>query len=154
MSTFGEFTSLLQLGFGIGIGLSLFRAPVDLRAAKIARILDMEMTALRGVATAFGQQKRRKLMSLKLRFLDAQKELERQQFPFLIFTLLGALINLLLLIKASVSAQQQVTPSIEWLLIFISVIYFVFIVIILDCIARRKLTPLMNDLSDLRSLVS
>ena len=72
MVTYGEFSSLLQLGVGIGIGLSIFKAPIDLRTNRIGRVLDAEILALRGGASDFTKQKRRELMMLRSRFLQVR----------------------------------------------------------------------------------
>ena len=69
MPTYGDFSSLLQLGVGTGIGLSLFRAPVDIRTANLERVLNGEILALRNAANDFARLKRRELMSLRLQFI-------------------------------------------------------------------------------------
>ena len=87
MATYGDFSSLLQLGVGVGIGLSLFRAPVDLRVAKLMRILGGEITALRGSETQFGIRKRRDMQDLEFGFTTVRLSLERRQLPFMICAL-------------------------------------------------------------------
>jgi hypothetical protein len=77
MATMGEFSSLLQLGFGIGIGLSYFRAPVELRSASLGKAVDDEITVIAGVNTAKAQEKRGELSSLKLAFNDEMERLEK-----------------------------------------------------------------------------
>jgi hypothetical protein len=151
MATLGEFSSLLQLGFGIGIGLSLFRAPVDLRTAKLAREIDGDLAAIRGVASEVARTKRRGLMTLKLRFANTRRELDSKQIPFMIAALLGALANLAGLIAASSDAQRTLSSGQQAGLIFLSSGYFLLLALCLEVLARWYLTALFEELKRVRS---
>lgn len=150
MCMYGDFTSLLQLGVGIGIGLSLFRAPVDFRTARITKSLDNELSVLRGTASTFANRKRRELLDLKFEFAEAQRSLESAIVPAMYFALFGALLNLSALVGASLHAK---TPLIGWNvieLLFISVAYYFLILAFLEGTARNILSRLQNRLQSIQ----
>jgi hypothetical protein len=150
MAIYGDFSSLLQLGVGLGIALSLFRAPVDLRTARIARALDGDILALRGVPTEFARTKRIDLMNLRLHFQETCEGIEKSQLPFMIAALVAALINLGFLIKASFDAGGSVGPHIEYVMTFFSVAIYFLIGLGLEVLARYQLGPILQKLNELR----
>jgi hypothetical protein len=150
MTTYGQFSSLSQLGIAVGIALSLFRAPVDLRTSRIERSLNAEILALRGVHTEFGRTKWRDFMTLRLNFYATRERLENLQLPFMIFALISAAINLLFLIKESFDAELQISGGMECVLLFFAVVIYFFIWAGLEFLARRQLGPIWRQLCDLR----
>lgn len=108
MASYGDFSSLLQLGVGVGIGLSLFRAPVDLRVAQLDRTISGELSALKGSTEAFGRTKRRDLSDLRFRFTLSRTELQRSQIPYMVAAVISAVANLVCLIIATVDKDKQV----------------------------------------------
>jgi hypothetical protein len=151
MASYGEFSSLLQLGVGIGIGLSIFKAPIDLRTNRIGRALDAEILALRGGASDFTKQKRRELMMLRLHFLQVRESLERLQRPFMVTAVAGAILNLLFLIKASLDASAQVSRCMIWVLLFTSIGLYLLVGCGLEILARYKLSTTIRDLKKIRA---
>jgi hypothetical protein len=151
MAFYAEFSSLLQLGVGIGIGLSIFRAPVDVRVSGIGRRLNNEISALKGVNTDFAKKKRRDLMDLKLRFISICSKLDKVLIPFLIATVLGAGINLAGLIKVTLDGQSVASPFWCWLFLTSSVGYFLSIAFALEIVARVMLSTIRNDLQAIQS---
>src|SRR5687767_12270602 len=109
MVTYGDFSSLLQLGVGLGIGLSVFRAPVDLRVSRITRIIDAEIAALSGTQTDVGRRKRIAFMDLRLSFATKSRGLENLQVPFMFTAVAAAALNLCGLIYATLSADSEVS---------------------------------------------
>lgn len=150
MASFGDFSSLLQLGVGTGIGLSLFRAPVDLRVNSISRTVENELIALEGATTPFAITKRRDVSDLKLRFLTIRDRLNQTMIPFMIAAVMGALINLIALIDATFNADVQLSSAEDIWMVFISVGWFVIELSILEIIARVRLGDLQTDLDILR----
>lgn len=150
MASFGDFSSLLQLGVGTGIGLSLFRAPVDLRVNSISRTVENELIALEGATTPFAITKRRDVSDLKLRFLTIRDRLNQTMIPFMIAAVMGALINLIALIDATFNADVQLSSAADIWMVFISVGWFVIELSILEIIARVRLGDLQTDLDILR----
>jgi len=150
MASFGDFSSLLQLGVGTGVGLSLFRAPVDLRVARISRTIEAELVALRGVTMPFAQRKRRDMLDLKLRFVTVREALDRSLMPFMIAAVIGAFLNLLALIAATMDTGRALTPCQADALIFLSVGWFLMVVVALEVLARLKLQSINRDLRTLR----
>ena len=146
MPTYGDFSSLLQLGVGTGIGLSLFRAPVDIRTANLERVLNGEILALRNAANDFARLKRRELMSLRLQFIGTKERVEALQQPFMWLAVAGALANLLLLIRVSLNASAAPSDQMQWLLVFASTVYFALVMAGLEVLARIHLRPLSRRL--------
>jgi hypothetical protein len=151
MATLGEFSSLLQLGFGIGIGLSYFRAPVELRSASLRQAIEDEITIVRGVSSAKAQQKLGDLSSLKLAFNEEIDKLEGWQLPFMIAALAGGAGNWIALVFASVSAQCVLTATGEFGLIFLSVGYYILLAIALEFIAQWRFRSVRLRLVQIRS---
>lgn len=150
MTSFGDFSSLLQLGVGTGIGLSLFRAPVDLRVARITRSIETELVALSGVPTPFAQGKKRDMLDLKLRFAAETDALDGRMLPFMIAAVIGALLNLAVLVAATLDADRVLRPDqVEWLL-FITVGWFLLEILALEAIARSNLRDAQRDLQAIR----
>jgi hypothetical protein len=151
MATMGEFSSLLQLGFGIGIGLSYFRAPVELRSASLGKAVDDEITVIAGVNTAKAQEKRGELSSLKLAFNDEMERLEKWQLPFMIAAITGAAGNWIALIYASLYATDSVTTAGEIGLIILSVIYYLALGLVLEIMAQWRFRDVRLRLAQIRS---
>lgn len=149
MATFGEFASLLQLGVGFGIGVSLFRAPIEIRARRLSASLQRETDILVGVQTIFARQKRNQLMDLRLQFEQSRSELERHQLPFSVFAVYGAVFNLSCLVYASINPNRVADNIDQTIMIFFSVFYFLIIGGIVEIIARRKLGVLMEQFEDI-----
>ena len=151
MTSFGDFSSLLQLGVGTGIGLSLFRAPVDLRVARIARTIEAELVALRGAVPPFARSKRRALHDLNLTFRVVRQRLERQLKPFMVAAVIGALVNLWALVEATVRSNRPISPREADALIFLSVGWFVLEIVALEVLARIMLRATTRELASLRA---
>jgi hypothetical protein len=151
VATLGEFSSLLQLGFGIGIGLSYFRAPVELRASTLRQAIDGELLIVRGVATPKAQQKSADLASLKLAFSDVREQLEKLQLPFMIAAIAGAITNWVFLILASLYASRALVRWEKLGLLFISVGYFVLLLVALELIAQYRFRTVRLRLAAIRS---
>jgi hypothetical protein len=151
MATMGEFNSLLQLGVGIGIGLSVFRAPMDIKATYLENALADEASVLNGVNTPQGLTKRGEISTLRLRFNDARVLMEKWQKPFLYATLLGAAANCFALIFASLCANYVLREREELLLIFLSVFYYVVIWITLALIAHWHFASIQKRLREIRA---
>jgi hypothetical protein len=148
MATYSDFSSLLQLGVGIGIGLSLFRAPVDIRTARLEKVLNSEIIALRGggAAAVFRHKKWRALQALRLQYLGVRQDLERYQFPFMVAAAIGAMANLCALIKVALFASVDPGTGVGYFLVFISSVYFLIVLALLEVLARWHLGPIEKRL--------
>lgn len=138
MAALGEFCSLLQLGFGIGAGLSVFRAPTELRAARLTRSLEAEANIVRGVSNPKAKERLGAVASLKLKLNDRLLRIDRIQTPFMACTLMCAAANWFLLICASRNASYTLTELQEWSLVGVSVAIYIAILIALEVIARAR----------------
>ncbi len=150
MTTFADFSSLLQLGVGTGIGLSLFRAPVDVRVARLARTIDAELTAMRGATSEFAKKKRRDMQDVKLKFLQARDGLDERIMPYMIVAVLGAIANLIALILATLDAERVLRTCEISILLFISVGWFVIELASLEVLSRVTLAGVDRELERLR----
>jgi hypothetical protein len=151
MATLGEYSSLLQLGFGIGVGLSIFRAPMDLLSKTFERDVDAEMNVLEGVQSPKAQTSRSALSDIKLEFAQTARALDSFHLPFMIATILGAIVNWVLLAKASSDAGYTLSPTEEGVVCFIAGPYFLLIAAVLAACTVLKLKPLRSQLSAIRS---
>ncbi|CAA2106912.1 hypothetical protein MBUL_03902 [Methylobacterium bullatum] len=146
MATYGDFSSLLQLGVGIGIGLSLFRAPVDLRVSKLTRTMDNELTALRGASMPFAKVKWRDVQQLRYRFAQVRLTLERQQLRFMVIALALALLNLVALVEATLDKDRPACGVELYGLLFVAIGGFVALLSVLEVLARYHLGPIQREL--------
>jgi len=145
----GAFASLLQLGFGIGIGLSLFKTPLTIRAAKIGLHIDAQLSALHGVHTEVGKDQRGRLASLKLEFSDTEVTLNKIYHVLFIFVLIGVIAKLLLLISASVWPGARLNDKEMVLLLFVSVGYYLTLGALMELLTRFWLSPIQRKLKTL-----
>jgi hypothetical protein len=149
MATLGDFGSLLQLGFGIGIGLSLFRAPFVLRTRRLTSALRDHGKIVAGVATTEAKERQGTLASLSLELSDAISRLEKWYLPFLVSALFGAAVNLVLLVWASISSGTTIDQAAMAWLIFAAVGYYALVLLILEVIARLVLAKVVGGLDRL-----
>lgn len=149
MATYGEFSSLLQLGVGLGIGLSLFRAPVDVRIGRLSHMFENQRGALRGIQSEFATKKRRDIAELKIQFTHARGRLEAIMFPFMVAAILGAVANVSFLAIASFNSNEQISVIYQYILLTISTIYYLLIVLALELVARRALGSISAKLDEI-----
>lgn len=151
MATLGEFGSLLQLGFGIGVGLSVFRAPMERRARSLEGAIEAQLGVVKGVRTAKAQDRTGKLASLKLSFVAQRRKLNRFNLPLLWTTVGFAILNLGALIWASLDAAHRLTASERNILLFVAVGSYALLLASLECIAAWLFRNVSADLKSLSS---
>src|SRR5260221_8844759 len=98
MSNLGEFSSLLQLGVGFGVGLSFFRAPMNLLLKKMEHDLAKEMDVLDAVQTPPAKRAKAELSGLQMDISKTPVTLNRLNLPFMIAAIIGAAVNWVALI--------------------------------------------------------
>lgn len=150
MATLGEYGSLLQLGFGIGIGLSIFRAPLDLISKGLADDLNAELGVVENLKTAKAQQMKTQLIDLKIRLSEKVQRLERLHIPFLIAAVFVALVNWFLLWRASTTAGYQLSSNQEWALFVVSGPVYGMIGLVLWAWAQLLLLPIRGRLETIQ----
>jgi hypothetical protein len=153
MANLGEFSSLLQLGVGFGIGLSFFRAPMTLLLDRLNEDLRAEMNVFDRLQTPKANSAKGDLASLQLDIAENAEKLNSLSLPFMIAALFGAAVNWGALIYAALYAQQVLTSTEELLLIGISVVWFLAIGIAVAGAALYFLLPIRRRLSAIRSQV-
>ena len=151
MSNLGEFGSLLQLGVGFGVGLSLFRAPMALLQRKLDRDLAQELDVLSAVQTPAAKRSKAELSDLQMEISSTTVTLNRLNLPFMIAAILGAAVNWIALIYASLHADSPLSSTEEWMLIGISVGWFLLIGFVVAIAALAYLLPLANRLYAIRA---
>lgn len=147
MSNLGAFASLLQLGFGIGIGLSVFRTPLTLRAINLGKRLDAELSIVRNNSSDTAENLRGRLSSAKLMYHDKMCEIEKSYVPLMGAVLAGAAINLFYLVWSSVSPEIEIDNIFASFLIFISVFYYAIIALFIEIYTRVRMKPIYSSLS-------
>lgn len=150
MASFGDFSSLLQLGVGTGIGLSLFRAPVDLRVKFLSKVIEEELASLNNSSSQFGRKKRRDISDLKQKFLEVCDKLDIYMQPFMVAAVVGAALNLIALIDRTLNSDIELSNVAIWWLLFVSVGFFILELALLEVLARRCLGPIANELAVIR----
>jgi hypothetical protein len=150
MATLGEYSSLLQLGVGFGVGLSLFRAPMSLFVDKLENDLAAEVDVLEKVHSPKAKEARSTLASLKLEISRKQRKVENWNLPFLIAAILGAAVNWALLVAASKCASYTLSFAEESVLLAVSVGLFVFVGACASAAAYIVLNPLRKALHQIR----
>ena len=151
MANLGEYGSLLQLGFGIGIGLSLFRAPMDLLSARLKSDLHSEVEVMTNVHTAKANEKKSQLSDLNLEFVNTAATLNKFHIPFMIACIFSAFVNWLLLAAASAYASTPLSSEQEWSLCFVSGPVYLLIYSVLALATIYQLHPIRSKLDLLRS---
>lgn len=151
MATLGEYGSLLQLGFGIGVGLSVFRAPMDIMSAKVKAQVQSEMDVLVNVQTAKANEKKARLSDLNLEFVKTASTLDRFHLPFMIASILGAFVNWALLAAASHEAGRVLGSGEEWFVFLVSGPLYLVISAILALVTWHQLHPIQRKLGEIRS---
>lgn len=146
MAKLSDFSSLLQLGVGIGIGLSLFRAPLDLRLREVRKRIDAEFTILAGIESEFIRNKRRSLLYVKSEFKTSEELINKEINTYMYFAIYGSMLNLIGLILASIRPDISINIIYNFVMIFISVVWYVTIIIIMEFVSRIRLRSIINKL--------
>lgn len=150
MAIMSDFGSVLQLGVALGLGLSVFRAPVDLKVKAIEEGLDQEWRVIDGVRTARAEELKGDLATLKLDYHRAKIKIEAWLTPILALTLLGALGNWAGLAFAALYPSTDVTNIGKYLILFMAIFFFILVVFVLEIIARVQLSGIQQRLHRLR----
>lgn len=147
----GEYSSLLQLGFGIGIGLSVFRAPMDLMSKKLKSNLDSELGVYEKIETPRAAMQRASLSDLLIEFRQVALQLDKIHLPFMIASISFAVVNWALLALAAYYSHYELSDTQEWLLLIVSGPIFFLISIVLAVCTVCILKPVRERLDNLRS---
>ena len=149
MTTLGDYTSLLEIGFGLGIALTAFQAPIDVRMQILRRLLDEEKAIVRRPKTDLALAKRNALLFYEIAANRTRRLVhERSLFPTFAVAI-GAVVNLITLIFSCIyAADEAKSPYVIWVLI-VSVAYYVVLLIFFEVIARKCIIPLIEGLRGL-----
>jgi hypothetical protein len=142
LTTFGDFASLLQLGFGTGIGLGVFQAPIALRLHRLERAIENRLLLTSDSVSAKVVEENLQLSTLKIRIVASKTSVETRQGLPLVFVILGALANLACLIWSTLDSSAKLTGPETTGLIFVSVIWFVIAIGWMEWIAVDEIIPL------------
>ena len=145
MSVMSDYDSLLQLGFGIGAGLSVFRAPLELRYSHLSTSIDTQLAATRNITTSKAIDMCQKLSDLRINLAGEYKFVRRWQRPFLYSCIMGSIINLITLIVASMYASQNVTHLGRTLFLIESVLYYLLTWLIIESFVRWRLRSITRS---------
>lgn len=145
MPTMSDFASLLQLGAGIGIGFSLFRAPLDVRTDRFERILNSEEGAFRGNESERGRYVLRKIHSARIKLQLTRRELHdtHSHMSFILFII--AVINWIFLCVVTIWPNENVNTLGCFFFLLVSVFSYIVLGVWIECMVKRK----MADLPDL-----
>lgn len=132
---------LLWAGIVVAV-LGLLRAPIDTRIARISRMIESELVALRRVEVPSKEERRRYIVNLQMRLASAKVVLEGAVPPFMSGAIVGALMSLLGLASAYDKPE---------FILFAAALWFLMLVAVLDILARVKLRSIKFDLKRLRT---
>jgi hypothetical protein len=118
---------------------------------KLEGDLAQEMDVVNAVQSPAAKRMKAELSNLQMDIASNTVTLNRLNMPFMIAALLGAAVNWLALIYASVDAQHPLTSTDEWLLIGISVGWFLLIGLAVGIAALIFLLPLSKCLHTFRT---
>lgn len=149
MSSMGEYGSLLQLGFGIGAGLTVFQAPIELRYSRMNTSIDQQLSITKNVRTDKGRAMHTALATLKLRLLGEYKILKKFERPLLYILACLAIANWYELVQVSDHAGEGVSLARYWIFMTISVYAYLLIAAIIEIFARIRLRPLQKALAEI-----
>lgn len=136
MAMLGDFASLLQLGTGVGIGLAVFRAPLEVRSKRLEREISLERAVLTGVGAEDAKSRLAELSSIQLSFEAKKKDLGELQLPFMIAIVFLAAINLCTLISAALWSSHVLSTTEIFLLLLVSVVGYIGVAAALEITAR------------------
>lgn len=132
-----DLSSLLEIGFGLGVAFSLYVAPFRERERALFNRIDAKKNRIEM------QPNSQKRTNLKRKFLSADKEVklisrekERLQKGFGILALLGATANLYLILNHSSPVYTEASYD-AVLVVFVSIVYYIFIYIVAEIVARE-----------------
>ncbi|MGO3927391.1 hypothetical protein NP284_03675 [Rhodopseudomonas pseudopalustris] len=126
---------------------------MTLMLSKIKSGLVHESEVLHGNQSPEAGRARAALSDFQMELNDAAKSLNDLNMPFMIASLIGAVVNWFALIWASFSAQRPLTSTEEWLLTGLSVGWFLFVGAAVALAALIYLLPLHSKLNRIRSSV-
>ena len=151
MAAYGDFTSLAELGTAIGLGLSIFRAPIDKRLLDMKRSIESQLSALRGLSTEFAVGKVNDLSSLRVDVAAKERTLGMALKFSSYAAAAGAIFNAILLSIACLNASDEANLVIKMLYIFAGIVWFAVLLGILEIVARIELGALRKTLEEIQS---
>ncbi|MEO9462657.1 MAG: hypothetical protein ABJ242_07975 [Marinomonas sp.] len=149
MPTFSDFSSLVQLGAAVGIGLSLFRAPIEGRLKALNAQLSSEIGAIDGLNSEKARQRRRKVYGIRLKANLCEQRVKKRAKPLLGALIFGAIINVLTLICFGFVADQEIDSHWFAFTIFTTVLYYPSIYLFLSILALEEIGPIQQELDEM-----
>lgn len=125
MPQFADFSSFFEVGIGLGVGLSLFRIPIDNRKFALIRRVDNELRLFSHQGTQVAVERFERAGELSILLDAAVLRLEKQVKDFPIISLIGSLLNAMMLFRVAMSSSQYVTAADIWLFAFVSIGWYV-----------------------------
>lgn len=150
MAVYGDFTSLAELGTAIGLGLSIFRAPIDKRLLDMKRSIESQLSSLKGLSTEFAVTKVNDLSSLRVDVAAKERTLGIALKFSSYVAATGAVLNAILLSVACLHAEDEANLAVAMLYIFAGILWFAVLLAILEVVARIELGPLRKSLDEIQ----
>lgn len=151
MANLGDYSSLIQLGFGIGIGLSVFEAPFNLIRTRFDRDCADEFDVVENLHSIEAKTIQASLADLRMDAAVAFRSLNRINRVCMILACVAAIIDLATLIAASHNATHPLQCYEEFALVFLNAGVFVILGGITTWAALSKLRPLRERLNLIRT---
>jgi hypothetical protein len=150
MPNAGDFSSLLQLGAGVGLALSTFTTPLSSAITHFEEKINRELRILLHQSTPLAQEKISSLNSLSVEFESVKAYLHNIHIFGFWLAAFGALVNLSFLLYVTHNVGQSISVTCEYIFYFFSSLYFILLISFLKYIATSYLSPLHEHFSDIK----
>lgn len=141
-----DFASLLQLGAGLGIGLSFFRSGFDRKQKALRKRFGQITTAYGNATTRADRKAVGELASARTRFASGCGKAEKLAQLFQALALLGGLANMGLLIAATVWGDYQLNTLGIWGGLWWSLGYFALLLLAMEMWLWLAFRPIAAEL--------
>jgi hypothetical protein len=122
MLTIGAFSSLAQLGAGLALALAIFTEPIANRERGYRSRVENGLMLIADRSSADGAERVNRLLQNMIN-LDTVTDRAKQQATVPVFCVkVGALINFLILIAATVCPYAEISPGWTWMLLALCVL--------------------------------
>lgn len=137
MALFGDFSSLFEVGLGIGIGLSLFRIPIDNRKSHLVNRVENELKLFSTPKNDEATARYERAASLALELDAAIMELEKRVKHFPVVALVGALMNAVMIFVVAFNAGKSADIGHIWFFGFVAFGWYLILTLIIFGIVEK-----------------
>lgn len=146
MSIISDFTSLFEIGVGLGVGLSLFRMPVDNRKTHLIRRIEEGIELFKHGHTTYAKKRYEEFSEISIRLHIDIISMEQGIKHHPIVMLIGALMNFTFLVISAFDPNFLVSIELGWFFVFIAIGWYGVAAVTLLYMVNHHLGPVARDL--------